>query len=380
MAAERFAFGPFLLDTSRETLFEHGVPVAIGGRALTLLRALVEARGQVVTKSALMDAAWPNLSVEESNLTVQIAALRRQLRGSPDTEDWIATFPRVGYRFVGPLSVEVYDAPTIHAQPPARLPSAPTSTHRHVTDIEAYDFFVRGRVLLMHSPSGNTLARTLLIKAIGLEPSFAEAHACLAISYYGAAINYGEAVDANQALGLACARTAVSLDPNDPLAHRALGYVRIYQGDLDEAEAELQTALGIKPTHADIVANMADLRVLQGQPNDAIGWVEKALHLNPYPPGWYYWNLGFAYYAAGRYAEAADALRKEEVGRLPAKRILAASLAQLGRMDEAREEARRFLEINPGFQACHWAATQPFKRSEDREHFVDGYIKAGLPR
>src|SRR5918993_447385 len=192
MVAERFAFGPFLLDTGRETLFEHGVPISIGSRAFALLRALVEARGQIVTKSALMDAAWPNVSVEESNLTVQIAELRRRLRGSPDSEDWIATFPRVGYRFVGPLSVEEYEAPTIHAQFPARLPSAPTFTHRHVTDIEAYDFFVRGRVLLMHSPSGNTLARTLLIKAIGLEPAFAEAHACLAISYCGSAVNYGE--------------------------------------------------------------------------------------------------------------------------------------------------------------------------------------------
>jgi adenylate cyclase len=59
MAAERFAFGPFLLDTGREMLFEHGVPISIGNRAFVLLRALVEARGQIVTKSALMDAAWP---------------------------------------------------------------------------------------------------------------------------------------------------------------------------------------------------------------------------------------------------------------------------------------------------------------------------------
>ena len=83
MAPERFAFGPFLLDASRGALFEHGLPVAMGSKPLALLRALVEARGQVVIKSALMDAAWPNTSVEESNLTVQIAALRRRLRVSP---------------------------------------------------------------------------------------------------------------------------------------------------------------------------------------------------------------------------------------------------------------------------------------------------------
>jgi TolB-like protein len=101
MTPARFAFGPFELDTSRGVLFEHGQPVSMGARALALLQALLEARGQVVTKSALMDAAWPKTIVEESNLTVQIAALRTQLRVWSDSEEWIATFPRIGYRFAG---------------------------------------------------------------------------------------------------------------------------------------------------------------------------------------------------------------------------------------------------------------------------------------
>jgi TolB-like protein/DNA-binding winged helix-turn-helix (wHTH) protein/Flp pilus assembly protein TadD len=114
MAPARFAFGPFLLDAESGALFEHGEPVAIGSKALALLRALLEARGRVVTKSNLMDAAWPNTSVEESNLTVQIAALRTQLRLSPDGEEWIATFPRVGYRFAGLFTVEEYETSAIH--------------------------------------------------------------------------------------------------------------------------------------------------------------------------------------------------------------------------------------------------------------------------
>jgi len=127
------------------------------------------------------------------------------------------------------------------------------------------------------------------------------------------------------------------------------------------------------------MVNMADLRVMQGNPHDAVELAENAVRLNTYPPGWYYWDLGFAYYAAGQYAQAVEVLRNEEVGRLPAKRILAASLAQLGRLTEARQEACRFLEINPGFRASRWAATQRFRRDEDRQHFVDGYVKAGLP-
>src|SRR5918993_5640197 len=117
MTPERFAFGPFTLDAGRGGLFEHGRPVAMGSKALALLRALVEARGHVVAKADLMDAAWPSTNVQESNLTVQIAALRRRLRGSPGGDEWIATFPRVGYRFAGSLSVEECDGSIINAKP-----------------------------------------------------------------------------------------------------------------------------------------------------------------------------------------------------------------------------------------------------------------------
>jgi len=110
MVPARYAFGPFVLDTDQGVLFEHGQPVSMGGKALKLLQVLLEARGQVVTKSALLDAAWPDTTVEESNLTVQIAALRTRFRDTCDGEDWIATFPRVGYRFAGKFTVNEHKA------------------------------------------------------------------------------------------------------------------------------------------------------------------------------------------------------------------------------------------------------------------------------
>jgi hypothetical protein len=48
-------------------------------------------------------------------------------------------------------------------------------------------------------------------------------------------------------------------------------------------------------------------------------------------------------------------------------------------MTEAREEARRFLLEFPHFSAQHWGNTQPFRNDADRQHFIDGYLKAGLP-
>ena len=108
--------------------------------------------------------------------------------------------------------------------------------------------------------------------------------------------------------------------------------------------------------------------------------MRKALRLNPYPPGWYYWLLGLAQYAAGRYEDAVETLRHKLTHRMGSQRILAASLAQLGRIKEAKREAGQFLASHPHFSMQHWADTQPFRHEADRQHFIDGYVKAGLRR
>src|SRR5262249_40060494 len=95
--------GPFRLDVQGETLFRGTEPVALSQRALALLRLLIDRAGAPVSKDALMEAAWPGLAVEESNLTVQIATLRRVLREEAGGGRWMETLPRRGYRFVGPV-------------------------------------------------------------------------------------------------------------------------------------------------------------------------------------------------------------------------------------------------------------------------------------
>jgi class 3 adenylate cyclase len=94
-------FGPFRLDAETQMLFRGAEPVALGQRAVALLRVLVERPGTPVSKDALIEAAWSGLAVQDSNLTVQIAALRRVLE-EVGGAGWIETLPRRGYRFVGP--------------------------------------------------------------------------------------------------------------------------------------------------------------------------------------------------------------------------------------------------------------------------------------
>jgi DNA-binding winged helix-turn-helix (wHTH) protein len=106
-----YELGPFRLDAKAEILFRDAEPVAVGQRAVALLRALVERAGVPVSKDVLIEAAWPGLAIEEGNLSVQIAALRRVFDEAPGTENWIETLPRRGYRFIGPVVVTKVNDP-----------------------------------------------------------------------------------------------------------------------------------------------------------------------------------------------------------------------------------------------------------------------------
>jgi predicted ATPase/DNA-binding winged helix-turn-helix (wHTH) protein len=99
-----YQLGPFRLDSEAGVLTQAGAPAALGARAVAVLITLVKRPHEYVQKSAIMDAAWPGIVVEESNLAVQVSALRRVLSQAPGGAQWIETLPRRGYRFVGPVA------------------------------------------------------------------------------------------------------------------------------------------------------------------------------------------------------------------------------------------------------------------------------------
>ena len=110
-----YRFGRFELNEGARQLFSDGEPVAVGARALDVLIALVKHRDRVVTKDELLQLAWPGLVVEESNLPVQISALRKLLGSGA-----IATVAGRGYRFAAPLAAAERSASD--ASPAGRAP------------------------------------------------------------------------------------------------------------------------------------------------------------------------------------------------------------------------------------------------------------------
>jgi len=100
MAVARYTFGSFVLDPAAGTLIRDGEQVSLGQRGIALLAALLEANGEPVSKDDLLARGWPGLIVEEANLSVQVAALRKAIGQAENGADWIATVPRFGYRFL----------------------------------------------------------------------------------------------------------------------------------------------------------------------------------------------------------------------------------------------------------------------------------------
>src|SRR5258708_7442082 len=89
-------FGRFRLSPRRRELSVAGKPIELGGRAFDVLLALIEARGTVLSKDQLMARVWPNRVVEENNLQVQIATLRKVLA---DDRELLRTVAGRGYQF-----------------------------------------------------------------------------------------------------------------------------------------------------------------------------------------------------------------------------------------------------------------------------------------
>jgi DNA-binding winged helix-turn-helix (wHTH) protein len=108
-APAKVSFGPFCLLPTQFLLREGDKPVSLGSRALEILIALLERRGELVSKQELMARVWPNVFVEPANLTVHMSALRRALRDGRDGHRFIVNIPGRGYRFVASVEVSGHE-------------------------------------------------------------------------------------------------------------------------------------------------------------------------------------------------------------------------------------------------------------------------------
>jgi len=253
---------------------------------------------------------------------------------------------------------------------------------QHPDSLDAYGLFWRAYELFFrYTPADNAKARELTERAIALDANYGAAYRGLAWTHFNdwqygwlpgrPKQSYQKALDS--------AYKAVALDPRDGFARCSLGYFLLYGRKFEEAAAEFEEALKTNPNDAHLIVISAEFYTDVGRPEEAVKRIKEAMRLNPNYPNWYLYILGISHYVAHDYRGAVETLKKmSPMGE--ARSNLAASLAQLGRMEEARTEAEKYLKDNPSFSATYAGSTIPFLHDKDRQHLVEGFIKAGLPR
>ncbi|AMY06882.1 Transcriptional regulator HilA [Luteitalea pratensis] len=112
-----YQFGPFQLDVRERRLSRGCEVIPLRLKVFDTLRVLVENAGRLVTKQELLDAVWPETSVEENNLNHNVSVLRKALGDRATGEHYIETVPRVGYRFVASVEGPIAQATTDSRSP-----------------------------------------------------------------------------------------------------------------------------------------------------------------------------------------------------------------------------------------------------------------------
>ncbi|VVP82741.1 hypothetical protein PS934_00873 [Pseudomonas fluorescens] len=113
-------FGPYRVYPGQRLVMEADQPLRLGRRAMDILLILLEHAGNVVSKQQLIARVWPNSVVEDINLRVHMAALRKALGDGQAGQRYIVTVAQRGYSFVAPHSLEQAE------QPPAPVACAPS--------------------------------------------------------------------------------------------------------------------------------------------------------------------------------------------------------------------------------------------------------------
>ena len=153
---EILEFGQFRLDHGEALLTRLGTPVPLPPKVFDLLSYLVSNAGRLVEKEELLKALWPDSFVEEANLTVNIAALRRALGSQPDGQPWIETVPKRGYRFLAIVAHPAVDLPplTVPATEPPPAVEPVRARGRYVVTVAALSIVVLVVYLYVNAKRG----------------------------------------------------------------------------------------------------------------------------------------------------------------------------------------------------------------------------------
>jgi len=178
------------------------------------------------------------------------------------------------------------------------------------------------------------------------------------------------------------AQKALSIDESDAFSHHLLGNVYLMMRQYQKAIAAGKRAIELAPNAAIVHGGLGNTLSYAGRPDEAIGYLNKGIRLNPFPPYWIFVHLSRCYTLKGQYEDALTTTKKA-LQRSPDASFphiyLAISYALLDRKEEAGVAAKKVLEIDPSFSVERVSKTSPFKNKADLKLIIDAMRKAGLP-
>jgi adenylate cyclase len=254
-------------------------------------------------------------------------------------------------------------------------------------NLDAWESYQRGLWhLWTYGRDGNLEAARLLERATDLDPGFAQAYA------YGSYVRYSRVVagwsdDAAQSLetGMALAKKALALDDKDPLGYFAVGRIYMMRGRHDDSVAALETAIVLNPSFAQAYHGLGMTLTLAGRLEDAKNALRQAERLSPRDPNLWASTVvhALACILSRDYEEALHWARKttqnpRAKGYWP-QAVLAAALAHLDRIEEARAAVDAALDELPDLTQAYLEKALPTKQPDGLAPYLDGLRKAGLP-
>jgi DNA-binding winged helix-turn-helix (wHTH) protein len=327
-AVERYTFGEFTLDPGERQLSRGGTAVHLAPKAFDVLAALVRDAGRLITKQALLAGIWPEVFVEEGILTVHISSLRKALGDTNRQPSFIETVSGSGYRFIAPVS---------------RAAEEPRDRADVSRPIEAYEAVGRGRAHLL---SGSYFqlpeAVAAFQQAIAIDPSYAAAHAELALARCAQA--QSRSVPHLDALADAkgSALRALAMDTRCADAQVALGVVLfIAEWDWRAAERSFVRALEINPNHTEAYLHYGSLMETLGDLARGLHLKQRALERDPRAAS-VLTQMAVSFWNQRRYEDAIAWAKKAldaDARHLFARELLAGAYSMLGDID-------RFVEAN----------------------------------
>ncbi len=287
-----------------------------------------------------------------------------------DLEDIFALQDEVTKEIVSSLAVKLTE------DEKKSIASAPTD------NVEAWEYRLRGSEYFARATKeGNAQARQMYEKAIKLDPGFSVAYLDLGWTYVSDWVFQWR--QDQEALKKASELAQKSLFLNDSLpgAYRLLGALCAWRKEYDEGITALERALTLDPNDAESYAALARIYIFSGRPKDAVGLIEKAIHLNPAHPAWYLSVLGMAHLMMKVDDKATGAFKQaiqQNPNFLPPHVFLAAIHSRQGNNDEARTEVAEVLRISPGYTLERFAEMIPIADQEFMSNVLDSLQKVGL--